>query len=181
LFPRLALLHPQGRSGLVGTPEESQAGKTAQFRQFSPVILGPASAARFATVDYMGGFFHLTNRSRASSPSRTPLCFLLIAVRQMVAALRRRVGTSRCARTGFLRHLRDRSSILLRLRRYFPWMDGEILFRILPISAGSGFCAPPPATQTFHAGLYIRVIMLVSAVLVGLLIGSPATDQDTPK
>ena len=38
------------------------------------------------------------------------------------------------------------------------------------ISASSGLLRTAAGDQAFHAGLYIRVVMLVSAVLVGLLI-----------
>jgi uncharacterized ion transporter superfamily protein YfcC len=46
----------------------------------------------------------------------------------------------------------------------------KFYFAFCTISAGSGLLRTAAGDQTFHAGLYIRVIMLVSAVLVGLLI-----------
>ena len=49
-------------------------------------------------------------------------------------------------------------------------MDGEILFRILRSQRGSGLLRTAAVDEAFHAGLYIRVVMLVSAVLVGLMI-----------
>jgi len=60
-------------------------------------------------------------------------------------------------------------------------MDGEILFRILHHQRRIRASAHRRGDQTFHAGLYIRVIMLVSAVLVGLLIVHSHSDQEYAK
>jgi hypothetical protein len=49
------------------------------------------------------------------------------------------------------------------------WME-KFYFGFCTISATSGLLRTAAGDQTFHAGLYIRVVMLVSAVLVGLLI-----------
>jgi hypothetical protein len=49
------------------------------------------------------------------------------------------------------------------------WME-KFYFGLCTISASSGLVRTAAGDQTFHAGLYIRVVMLVSAVLVGLLI-----------
>jgi hypothetical protein len=46
----------------------------------------------------------------------------------------------------------------------------KIYFGFCTISASSGLLRTAAGDQAFHAGLYIRVVMLVSAVLVGLLI-----------
>jgi hypothetical protein len=46
----------------------------------------------------------------------------------------------------------------------------KIYFALCAISASSGLLRIAAGDQAFHAGLYIRVVMLVSAVLVGLLI-----------
>ena len=46
----------------------------------------------------------------------------------------------------------------------------KFYFGFCTISATSGLIRTAAGDQTFHAGLYIRVIMLVSAVLVGLVI-----------
>ena len=46
----------------------------------------------------------------------------------------------------------------------------KIYFGLCTISATSGLLRTAAGDQAFHAGLYIRVVMLVSAALVGLLI-----------
>jgi hypothetical protein len=46
----------------------------------------------------------------------------------------------------------------------------KFYFAFCTISATSGLLRTAAGDQAFHAGLYIRVAMLVSAVLVGLLI-----------
>jgi hypothetical protein len=46
----------------------------------------------------------------------------------------------------------------------------KIYFAFCTISAGSGLLRTAAGDQVFHTGLYIRVVMLVSAALVGLLI-----------
>jgi hypothetical protein len=54
--------------------------------------------------------------------------------------------------------------------RYLRRLDGKILFRLLHPQREFGLLRTAAGDQAFHAGIYIRVIMLVSAVLVGLLI-----------
>jgi hypothetical protein len=49
------------------------------------------------------------------------------------------------------------------------WME-KFYFGFCTVSATSGLVRTAAGDQAFHAGLYIRVVMLVSAVLVGLLI-----------
>jgi hypothetical protein len=49
------------------------------------------------------------------------------------------------------------------------WME-KFYFGLCTVSATSGLLRTAVGDQAFHAGLYIRVVMLVSAVLVGLLI-----------
>ena len=49
------------------------------------------------------------------------------------------------------------------------WME-KIYFGLCTVSATSGLLRTAFGDQAFHAGLYIRVAMLVSAVLVGLFI-----------
>jgi hypothetical protein len=49
------------------------------------------------------------------------------------------------------------------------WME-KFYFAFCTVSATSGLVRTAAGDQAFHAGLYIRVIMLVSAVLVGLVI-----------
>jgi hypothetical protein len=43
-------------------------------------------------------------------------------------------------------------------------------FGLCTVSATSGLLRTAVGDQAFHAGIYIRVVMLLSAVLVGLLI-----------
>jgi hypothetical protein len=49
------------------------------------------------------------------------------------------------------------------------WME-KTYFAFCSISAISGLLRTAAGDQAFHAGIYIRVVMLLSAVLVGLLI-----------
>ena len=122
----------------------------------------------------MGGFSILTNRKRAVVALVHSVVFLLIAVRQMVAATPAegvwvastvRPGTwILCAIFALV------SAILLWLLVISTgWME-KIYFAYCTISATSGLLRTAAGDQAFHAGLYIRVVMLVSAVLVGLLI-----------
>jgi hypothetical protein len=49
------------------------------------------------------------------------------------------------------------------------WME-KVYFGFCTISATSGLLRTAAGDQTFHAGLYVRVVMLVNAVLIGVLI-----------
>jgi hypothetical protein len=49
------------------------------------------------------------------------------------------------------------------------WME-KIYFAFCTISATSGLLRTAAGDQTFHAGLYVRVVMLVSAVVIGVAI-----------
>jgi hypothetical protein len=122
----------------------------------------------------MGGFSILTNRKRAIIALAHSIVFLLIAVRQMVAATpvdgvwvpsTVRAGTwILCGIFGIV------SAILLCLLIISRgWME-KIYFGFCTVSATSGLLRTAAGDQAFHAGLYIRVAMLVSAVVVGLLI-----------
>jgi hypothetical protein len=122
----------------------------------------------------MGGFSILSNRKRAIVALVHSVVFLLIAVRQMVAATPAegvwlpstvRLGTwILCGIFAIV------SSILLWLLVISRgWME-KFYFGFCTISATSGLLRTVAGDQAFHAGLYIRVVMLVSAVLVGLLI-----------
>jgi len=122
----------------------------------------------------MGGFSILTNRKRAIVALVHSVVFLLIAVRQMVAAnpaagiwVPSLVPTGTwilCAIFVIV------SSILLWLLILSRgWLE-KFYFAFCTISATSGLLRTAFGDQSFHAGLYVRVIMLVSAVLVGLLI-----------
>ncbi len=122
----------------------------------------------------MGGFSILTNRKRAVVALVHSVVFLLIAVRQMVAAnpaagiwVASTVSRGTWILCGIFTVV---SSILLWLLIISRgWME-KFYFAFCTISATSGLLRTAAGDQTFHAGLYIRVIMLVSAVVVGLLI-----------
>ena len=121
-----------------------------------------------------GGFSILTNRKRAIVALIHSLVFLLIAVKQMVAAnpaagvwLPSRVPSGTWALCAVFATV---SSILLwMLMISRVWME-KLYFGFCTLSATSGLLRTAAGDQAFHAGLYIRVAMLISAVLVGLLI-----------
>ncbi len=122
----------------------------------------------------MGGFSILTNRKRAIVALVHSLVFLLIAVRQMVAAnpaagiwVASAVTRGTWILCGIFAIV---SSILLWLLVISRgWME-KFYFGFCTVSATSGLLRTAAGDQAFHAGLYIRVVMLVSAVLVGMLI-----------
>jgi len=121
----------------------------------------------------MGEFSILTNRKRAIVALVHSVVFLLIATRQMIAANPAAgiwvasVSTGTWILCGIFVIV---SSILLWLLLISRgWME-KFYFGLCTVSATSGLLRTAFGDQTFHAGLYIRVIMLVSAVLVGLLI-----------
>jgi len=122
----------------------------------------------------MGGFSILTNRKRAVVALVHSIVFLLIAVRQMVAAtpaagvwLPSTVRPGTWILCGVFAIV---SSILLWLLIISRgWME-KIYFALCTVSATSGLLRTAVGDQAFHAGLYIRVVMLISAVLVGWLI-----------
>jgi hypothetical protein len=62
------------------------------------------------------------------------------------------------------------SSILFWLFVISRGLLEKIYFGLCTVSATSGLIRTAAGDQAFHAGLYIRVVMLVSAVLVGLVI-----------
>jgi hypothetical protein len=122
----------------------------------------------------MGEFSILTNRKRAIIALVHSVVFLLIAARQMVAAspaagiwIPSTVSTSTWILCGIFAIV---SAILLWLLIISRgWME-KFYFALCTISASSGLVRTAAGDQAFHAGLYIRVVMLVTAVLVGLLI-----------
>jgi hypothetical protein len=122
----------------------------------------------------MGGFSILTNRKRAIIALVHSVVFLLIAARQMVAAspaagiwIPSTVSTGTWILCGIFTIV---SAILLWLLIISRgWME-KFYFALCTISATSGLVRTAAGDQAFHAGLYIRVVMLVTAVLVGLLI-----------
>ena len=122
----------------------------------------------------MGGFSILTNRKRAIVALVHSVVFLLIAARQMVAVnpaagiwvpstVPRGTWVLCCIFTVV-------SSILLWLFVISRGKMEKFYFGLCTVSATSGLLRTAFGDQAFHAGLYIRVVMLVSAVLVGLLI-----------
>jgi hypothetical protein len=122
----------------------------------------------------MGDFTILTNRKRALVALIHSLVFLLIAFRQMVAAKPAAgiwtpaavsLGTwILCAIFSIV------SAILLWLFVISRGKIEKIYFGMCTVSATSGLLRTVFGDQVFHAGLYIRVFMLTSAVLVGVLI-----------
>ena len=122
----------------------------------------------------MSGFSILTNRQRAIVALVHSVVFLLIAVRQMVAVnpaagiwVPSMVSRGTWILCGIFALV---SAILLWLFVISRgWME-KIYFALCTISATSGLLRTAVGDRAFHAGLYIRVVMLVSAVLVGLLI-----------
>lgn len=122
----------------------------------------------------MGGFSILTNRRRAIVALVHSVVFLLIALRQMVAAnpaagiwVPATVSRDTWILCGIFALV---SAILLWLFVIScGWME-KIYFALCTISATSGLLRTTVGDQMFHAGIYIRVVMLVSAVLLGWLI-----------
>ena len=122
----------------------------------------------------MGRFSILTNRKRALVALVHSVVFLLIALRQMLAAkpesgifLPSTVSLGTWILCGVFVAV---SSILLWLLVISGgWME-KSYFAFCTVSATSGLLRTAAGDTAFHAGLYIRVAMLMSAVLVGLLI-----------
>jgi hypothetical protein len=122
----------------------------------------------------MGGFSILTNRKRAIVALVHSVVFLMIAVRQMIAApsaagiwVASEVSPGTWILCGIFALV---SAILLWLLVISGgWME-KFYFGLCTVSASSGLLRTAAGDQVFHSGLYLRVVMLVSAVLVGLLI-----------
>lgn len=122
----------------------------------------------------MRGFAILTNRKRAIVALVHSIVFLLIAFRQMVAAapaagiwLPATVSTGTwvlCSIFGVV------SAILVWLFAISRGWIEKLYFGMCAVSATSGLLRTAFGDQAFHAGLYIRVVMLTSAVLVGMFI-----------
>jgi hypothetical protein len=122
----------------------------------------------------MGGFRILSNRKRAIVALVHTVVFLLIAVRQMVAggpASGIWVPSSVSGGTWALCAIFAVVSVVLfwlfAISR--GWLE-KTYFGLCAVSAASGLLRTAVGDHGFHAGLYLRVVMLVSAVLVGLLI-----------
>lgn len=122
----------------------------------------------------MGGFSILTNRKRAIVALVHSVVFLLIAIRQMIAAspaaglwVPAAVSRGTWILLGIFAVV---SAILLWLFAIScGWME-KMYFGLCTVSATSGLLRAAAGDQAFHAGLYIRVVMLGSAALVGLII-----------
>jgi hypothetical protein len=122
----------------------------------------------------MGRFSILTNRKRAMIALVHAVVFLLIATRQMIAATPAAgvwtpaavsVGTwILCAIFAIV------SAILIWLfTSSRGWME-KIYFGLCVGSASSGLLRTVVGDHGFHAGLYLRVVLLASAVFVGIAI-----------
>ena len=122
----------------------------------------------------MRGFSILTNRKRAVIALAHSIVFLLVALRQMLAATPASgIWATASVSTGtwILCAIFTIVSIILLwlLAISRGWME-KFYFAFCTASATSGLVRTAAGDHAFHAGIYIRVIMLVSAVLVGLLI-----------
>ena len=122
----------------------------------------------------MGEFAILNSRKRAFIALIHSVVFLLIAARQMIAASPAAgiwVPSAVSAGTWILCAIfLIVTGILLWLFAISRgWME-KFYFALCSVSACSGLLRTVAGDQMFHVGLYIRVIMLTSAVLVGILI-----------
>lgn len=122
----------------------------------------------------MDGFTILTNQKRAVVALAHSVVFLLIAVRQMVAAtpaagvlLPSKVPSGTWVLCGIFAIV---SAILCWLLVISHGRMEKFYFACCTLSATSGLLRTAAGDQVFHAGIYVRVIMLVSAVLMGFLI-----------
>ncbi len=122
----------------------------------------------------MGEFAILTNRKRAIVALAHSLVFLAIAVRQMLASspaagiwIPAAVTRGTWILCGVFTAV---SAILLWLFVISRgWME-KSYFGLCTVSATCGLLRTAAGDHAFHAGLYLRVVMLGSAVLVGLMI-----------
>ena len=122
----------------------------------------------------MGEFSILTNRKRAIIALGHSIAFLLIATRQMLSAspafgiwIPSRVTAGTWILCAIYAVVTAVLAGLLMISR--GWME-KAYFGLCTISAFSGLFRTIAGDHTFHAGLYVRVAMLGSAVLVGLAI-----------
>jgi hypothetical protein len=122
----------------------------------------------------MNEFAILTNRKRALVALIHSIIFLLIAFRQMVTVtpaagiwLSSDVSIGTWILCGIFVVVSGILLWLFTISRH--WIE-KLYFALCAVSATSGLFRTAFGDQTFHAGLYVRVVMLISAVLVGLLI-----------
>jgi hypothetical protein len=124
----------------------------------------------------MREFSILTNHKRAIIALVHSVVFLLIAVRQMIGSASAPapgiwVPSTVSAGTWLLCGVfAVVSAILLWLFAISRALMEKIYFALCTVSATSGLLRTAAGDQAFHVGLYIRVIMLASAVLVGTLV-----------
>jgi hypothetical protein len=122
----------------------------------------------------MGGFAILTNRKRAIVALVHSLVFLLLATWQMVAASPALgiwaatgvpvSGWMLCGVYGVV------SSILLWLFAISRGLAEKAYFALCTVSAASGLLRTVIGDSAFHSGRYIRVVMLATAAIVGVMI-----------
>ncbi len=122
----------------------------------------------------MGEFAILTNRKRAIVALVHSVIFLLIAARQMqVSAPTPGIWLPSSVTSGtwvLCAIYAIVSSILAWLFAISRGWIEKIYFGLCTVSATSGLLRTVVGDHAFHAGLYIRVIMLSTAVLVGIAI-----------
>jgi hypothetical protein len=122
----------------------------------------------------MGGFAILTNRKRAIIALVHSVVFLLIAARQMIAAnpaMGIRAAVAVPVGTWILCGIYAVvSATLFWLFMISGGRMEKIYFGLCTISAASGLLRTVVGDPGFHAGVYIRVLMLTTAVFVGLAI-----------
>src|ERR1700756_5138645 len=122
----------------------------------------------------MGGFSILTNRNRALVALAHSVVFLMIAARQMM--------TASPAAGIWVPSIVSRGTWLLcgifaLVSAILAWLFiishgglEKVYFALCTVSATSGLLRTVAGDHAFHADLYVRVVMLLSAVLVGWLI-----------
>jgi hypothetical protein len=122
----------------------------------------------------MGEFSILTNRKRAVVALVHSVVFLIVALRQMVLVspaagiwLASSVPASTWILCGIFTLV---SSVLFYLFAIsHGWLE-KLYFGLCTASATSGLLRTVAGDQAFHAALYIRVIMLASAIVVGFVV-----------
>lgn len=122
----------------------------------------------------MLSFSILTNRKRAIVALVHSAVFLVVAVRQMLAAPPAAgVWKTAAVSTGVWILCAIFMIVSIILIWLFAvsrgWME-RLYFAFCTASALSGLVRTAAGDQAFHAGIYVRVVMLVSAVVVGCLI-----------
>jgi hypothetical protein len=122
----------------------------------------------------MGEFVILTNRKRAIVALVHSVVFLLIAARQLQVSapavglwIPSRVTSGTWALCAIYAAV---STILLWLFMISRGRTEKLYFALCTISATSGLLRTALGDHAFHVGLYIRVFMLSTAVLVGIAI-----------